>query len=329
MSREILGIFLLLDVCGYSQTVVGSGYTSPAPVSAAPGQIATFLVSGLGILGPIDAPAGPLPPVLGGVSATLHQGRDLAVPIQSIRPVPLCPGSTTAPSGGCATLTAVTVEIPYELIPACTQPVCPQIALPATLSIALNGQAGPGIALNPVADQVHVLTACDIAVAGAPRPANSSGLPCAPLVTHADGSIVTPSSPAAVGEALTAWVVGLGQTSPAAVTGQPGKAAPTVATFDLNYDYRVNALPVKPFRGSPDRIPPQPLFAGSAPGFAGLYQVNFTVPQDPANGTPRCPLTGTFAAGPNVAQSNLTVSIGGQSSFDGAGICVVTRLPVD
>jgi uncharacterized protein (TIGR03437 family) len=73
--------------------------------------------------------------------------------------------------------------------------------------------------------------------------------------------------------------------------------------------------------------PPRPLFAGLAPGYPGLYLINFVVPPEPLNGTPRC--AETFVPGANVPQSNLTVSIGGGFSFDGAGICVATRIPVD
>jgi hypothetical protein len=57
--------------------------------------------------------------------------------------------------------------------------------------------------------------------------------------------------------------------------------------------------------------------------------VNFTVPQGAQNGAAHCALPGSFAPGSNVPQSNLTVSIGGQFSFDGAGICVSTQIPVD
>jgi uncharacterized protein (TIGR03437 family) len=148
------------------------------------------------------------------------------------------------------------------------------------------------------------------------------------LVTHSNGTLVSASSPASAGEALTAWVFGLGQTSPAATTGQAASASPTAETFFLNFNYQVNALPAKPYTGDPDNQPPQPLYAGLAPGFVGLYQVNFVVPPAPPNGLPQCTGAGA-ASGTNVAQSNLTVSIGGQSSFDGAGICVATQIPVD
>ena len=62
------------------------------------------------------------------------------------------------------------------------------------------------------------------------------------------------------------------------------KIAPTAETFNLDFNYQVNALPTKPFTGGPDRVPLTPLFAGLAPGFVGLYQVNFIVPASLAPG---------------------------------------------
>jgi uncharacterized protein (TIGR03437 family) len=59
-------------------------------------------------------------------------------------------------------------------------------------------------------------------------------------------------------------------------------------------------------------VRPGPLYSGLVPGYVGLYQINFIVPPPPA-GTQSC--SGTV-------QSNLTVSVGGLASFDGAGICV-------
>ena len=147
-----------------------------------------------------------------------------------------------------------------------------------------GGQPPAVIELNPLADEVHVLTACDVALGAAPQP-NYTGLPCAPLVTHIDGTLVSASSPANVGETLTAWVFGLGQTNPPASTGEQGIiGAPAAETFNLDFNYSVNALATKPVQTSPDRILIHPLYAGLAPGYVGLYQVNFTVPQGPQNG---------------------------------------------
>ena len=88
-------------------------------------------------------------------------------------------------------------------------------------------------------------------------------------------------------------------------------------------------MPVVMIPGNHDAHDERSIYAGLAPGYVGLYQVNFTVPLGPQNGIAHCALPGSFAPGSNVPQSNLTVSIGGQFSFDGAGICVDTQIPVD
>jgi uncharacterized protein (TIGR03437 family) len=305
MLTNIFFGFLLSNSFLIAQTLVGAGYAAPAPVSVGPGQIATFYVAGLSSLT--------------GITATLQQGGSISIPIQAVSSVSLCPSGRIV-SSVCGSLAAITVQIPYEL----------NLAGPAAVQISQSGEAGTAIEVNPVADQVHVLTACDVAIGQSSPQPNLTGLPCTPLVTHSNGSLASASSPATVGEALTAWVFGLGQTTPAATTGQPASAAPTAETFFLNFNYQVNALPAKPYAGDPDVQPPQPLYAGLAPGFVGLYQVNFIVPSAPANGIAQCApsVTPTTIAttGP---QSNLTVSIGGQFSFDGAGICVATQIPVD
>jgi hypothetical protein len=194
--------------------------------------------------------------------------------------------------------------------------VC-NLVFPSQLVVTVNGVAGAPIDLNTVADRVHILTACDTASGGSGT-APFNEVPCAPLVTHADGSMVTQGSPAQGSEEVVAYAVGLGATSPAVPTGKAATAAtPTVQTFALDFNYRPNALATRP-------IPPlveavlipttlyTPLYSGLTPGFTGLYQINFIVPAPPA-GIAACSAT---------VQSNLTVSVGGQYSFDGAGICV-------
>lgn len=316
-------------LCGFlfsasliAQSLSSSGYTVPAPVSVAPGQIVTFYVPGTA-LALVDTPPGTPP------TATLQQNASImTAPIQSIGVVSQCPDATTNPINTCGSLTAITVQIPYALVPTCTQ-VCPAIAvaIPPLLTLSRNGQTLTSIELNPLADEVHVLTACDVALGPSPIQHNLTGLPCAPLVTHANGTMVSAASPAFPGETLTVWAFGLGQTSPAATTGATATAAPTVETFNLNFNYQVDALPTKPYTGDPDMVPPHPLFSGLAPGYVGLYQVNFTVPAGPANGIAQCSQVGSVALGGNAPQSNFTVSIGGEYSFDGAGICVATLIP--
>ncbi len=338
MSKALICGWFLSSAFLFAQTntVVGGGHAGPAPVSVAPGEILTFFVDGLGIslTQPMRAPSGPLPTTLAGINVTLRQATDTPVPIIEVRPVSTCPHTVT--NGMipviCGGLIAITVQIPYEAVALCPLCASPIPLLPTQLLVSVNGHTGVPFELNALADEVHIVTSCDVLEQpfGTPPPFNNTGLPCSPMVTHADGSLVSASAPAKIGETLTAWAFGLGQTSPAAITGQPAAdGAPVAETFFLDFNYTVNALPIKPYIGRPDVKPPKPIYAGLAPGFAGLYQINFTVPPQPAGGTPLCALPGTFGPGANAAQSNLTVSVGGAFSFDGAGICVATQIPVD
>jgi len=279
--------------------IAGMGYFYPAPVSVAPGQLITVFVSGN---------------LQGTITATVNQVSAHPAPVLEVRPASAC---VLAPStAACSAVTAVTIQIPFEIVPTCF--VC---ATPASLFtqlfISVNGAAGALFDLTPLTDRVHILTSCDTVVPGGSGYLPLIGLPCPPLVTHADGSLVTLASPAAGGEELVAYAVGLGATTPAVPTGQAAAAAiPTVETFLAGYNYQPNALaaqPVQPMTAADEFAGVSvPLFTGLVPGYVGLYQVNFVVPRPPA-GTPAC--IGTI-------QSNLTVSLGGQYSFDGAGICV-------
>jgi len=86
-----------------------------------------------------------------------------------------------------------------------------------------------------------------------------------PAITHSNGVLVSAAAPARPGEILTVYMTGLGRLNAELLEGQP---APTgVATLLANpAEVRVGAATVTP------------LFAGLAPGYAGLYQVNFRVP---------------------------------------------------
>jgi uncharacterized protein (TIGR03437 family) len=276
-------------------TIVGMGYLYP-PVTVAPGQLITVFVEGS---------------VQGNISAAVS---GIPAPVLQVRPGSGCPASTF-----CSSLTAITIQIPYEIEPTCffTNPACDVERL-AQLVVTANGIPGAPITLTPVTDRVHILTGCDTLAPGGSGSAPYSGLPCSPLVTHANGSMVTAGSPAQAGEELVAYAVGLGLTIPAVPTGQTAAAAtPTYETFILDFNFRPNALAAKPLLPAviPGLLPINayvPLYSGLAPGYVGLYQINIVVPPPPPD-TPACSST---------VQSNLTVSVGGTASFDGAGICV-------
>jgi len=111
--------------------------------------------------------------------------------------------------------------MPFEMVPIC--PLCVRVEVAAVLAVTVNGVAGAFVSVEPFADQVHILTACDVIIPGS-APASLNGGRCPQMVTHADGKLVNFSNPAHAGEQLVAYATGLGQTDPPQQTGKP---APT------------------------------------------------------------------------------------------------------
>jgi uncharacterized protein (TIGR03437 family) len=303
-------------------TIIGAGYLFPAPVNVAPGQIVTVFASGVGatLNQPVLAPAGNLPTSLAGISVTITQGTNMPAPILEVRPVTTCTG--------CNAITAITIQIPFGLRTACAVSLtaCPnsEFVILTEFFVTENGVAGTPTPLNVLPDQVHILTVCDTVLAGGFGYPPTGELPCQPEVAHANGTLVSNMNPAFTGEELVAYAVGLGATSPAVPTGQrAAQPTPTTHGFILDFNFHPDALASKPFPTNVLPIgyqPPVPLFTGLVPGYPGLYQINFAVPGVPAGLAPCFP-----GDGPGLVNTNLTVSVGGSSSFDGAGICV--RLP--
>ncbi len=85
------------------------------------------------------------------------------------------------------------------------------------------------------------------------------------IVTHADGSLATPSHPARAGETVVLYMTGNGPLDTAQTTGE---AASTTSLA------RTRQLPVARIGGREAPV----VFSGLTPGFVGLYQVNATIP---------------------------------------------------
>jgi uncharacterized protein (TIGR03437 family) len=221
------------------------------------------------------------------------------------------------PTSGCTNLLAVTVQVPFDapIVPLAGSNI---VVVPSSVAVSVAGTQTAYAGVEPFSDHVHILTSCDLIAGGSSAFQAYQGVRCAPLVTHPDGKPVSATQPATVGEELVAYATGLGQTNPALTTGQPAaQGSPTVATFNLDFNYRPNALATWPVSASA-----APLFSGATKGFIGLYQINFIVPPAPA-GLAACAPSGVTPDVGNEIFSNLTVSVGSVFSFDGAGICVV------
>ncbi|MBZ5608765.1 MAG: IPT/TIG domain-containing protein [Acidobacteriia bacterium] len=120
------------------------------------------------------------------------------------------------------------------------------------LYVLVNGSAGPPIpvqlaAASPALFQLDAENA---------------------VATRADGSVITPAAPARPGDVVVLYATGLGQTTPPVVYGQlPTQAAGLAQIGD--FSVLLDGLPVDPRAIA---------YAGIAPGFAGLYQINLTLP---------------------------------------------------
>lgn len=92
--------------------------------------------------------------------------------------------------------------------------------------------------------------------------------PWTALATHADGSLLTPQKPAAPNEVVILYAAGLGRTNPDVIVGRVASiAAPLRALSDFRIVFAGRTL--ETWRTA---------YAGIAPGFAGLYQINVQLP---------------------------------------------------
>src|SRR5262249_37795432 len=110
---------------------------------------------------------------------------------------------------------------------------------------------------------------------------------CHALVTHADGTMVSNSNPAKVGETITVYAVGFGRNgafsgySPRVPNGLGGN-------WGLTFEY-VSTLTDYPFLfGEPTAYSRAMIgviadWIGAIPGYVGLYQINIKVPPAPGN----------------------------------------------
>lgn len=313
--RSLILVCLSASLCwaqtpSSGPTLVGAGFSNPFPLLVAPGQLLTLFV-----LPPAAYDTtGPMPN-MPSISAVFWNGSDEAMPVLQVKQANtgcVVPSS----SGVCPSLLAVTVQVPFDapISPAAGSNI---VVRPSGIAVFVSGEKSAYFGAQTLADQVHILTACDVLLLASPLPPNTVGLPCAPMIAHADGSQVSIDSPAVAGEELVAYATGLGQTNPPLTMGQPAAASnPTVATFNLDFNYRPNALGTRPLPSAG-----APLFAGATQGYVGLYQINFSVPPTPAGLQP-CAYSGVTPNFVNGVFSNLTVSVGSMFSFDGAGICV-------
>lgn len=93
---------------------------------------------------------------------------------------------------------------------------------------------------------------------------------------HPDYSIVSESSPAQVGETIAVYLTGMGSVSPQVQDGAAAPASPLSITTATPLVYLLDS--------SGNYMQALVTFSGLAPGYAGLYQINLTVPSGIVSG---------------------------------------------
>jgi uncharacterized protein (TIGR03437 family) len=182
--------------------------------------------------------------------SNLAEGRNLASQI----PLPKMMGNLKATMGGYevplfyADSGQVNAQVPFELAPGV-----------ATLVVTGKDSAGAPGSVTIVNAQPGVFTVS--------QSGTGQG-----VVLDALNNLVDSSHAVKAGEVVVIYATGLGATSPAVATGQAAPAVPPLALV---------TTPVKVTIGGVDATVE---FAGLAPGFVGLYQVNARVPAGVAAG---------------------------------------------
>lgn len=128
------------------------------------------------------------------------------------------------------------------------------VASPAILQLESDGVAGCPASI----------------VLGATAPAIFQVDPTTVLAFHADWSLISASAPAHPGEIIILYATGLGPTLPAQIPHQLDRAAAQIAQRGA-FQVFLNGQPVDSSRIQ---------YAGAAPGYAGVYQINLQLPGD-------------------------------------------------
>lgn len=187
--------------------------------------------------------------------ATLY-GKNLAYGTQRLTANEIAGGvlPTVFPGTGVRVLLGGIPANPYYVSPTQINFLVPPNLLPGPLNlwIVVDGLAGPAIPIQ-LAAAAPALFQLDQQT---------------PVTTRADGSVITADAPVNPGDLVILYATGLGQTVPPVVYALlPTAAAPLKQISD--FKLLLDGVAVDPTSIG---------YAGIAPGFAGLYQINATLP---------------------------------------------------
>lgn len=191
--------------------------------------------------------------------ATLY-GKDLAYATRAMTPGDIIGGALPFILSGTGLRVSVgsIAAVIYYVSPGQVNLLIPALLGPgpADVQVSLNGVTGPAVRVE-LAEFAPALFQLSAGWAIAARP---------------DGSVAGPEAPARAGETIVLYATGLGRCVPNPPYGRsPTEPARLERLAELDVILNGSAV-------SRDSI----LYAGTAPGFAGLYQINLTLPADTA-----------------------------------------------
>jgi uncharacterized protein (TIGR03437 family) len=205
-----------------------------------------------GIVNAADNQPGPLAP---NTLASLY-GVRLSYDTLAMSPNDILGGvlPTLLPGTGVNVAVGNLAAVVYYVSPDQINFLVPSILLPgpSTVQVVLEGHSGPRVnitlaAASPALFQLDAQNAIAI-------------LP--------DGTLITPQAPAKPGDIIILYATGLGQTVPSIPNGQLFNQAALLEQFA---DFKLVLDGV----AASDAV----AYAGNAPGFAGLYQINVVLPK--------------------------------------------------
>ncbi|MCS7027090.1 MAG: hypothetical protein NZV14_20025 [Bryobacteraceae bacterium] len=297
----------LSGLTAQTASVLSAGYRIPEPLQVAPGQMITLFVRRPADFaeGPAVAATTPLPDTLGAISVLLRQTdwpTLISMPVQAVYPLQTC--GTLAP-GDCSPLVAISVQVPWQLNPEFDQSRRPVSS--AALLVRYRGIAGDPFPVQVRSDAIHVRSTCDATLPPGSDPLSATPGPCRAVAFREDGSLITAANPARESEVVTLQFYGLGRADHAPETGALPETPLPGPNVEVGFQFGANLKPVRP------NLPSTPREVVLAADRVGIYEVRVTVPAVPKD-LPSCTAS--------TIVSNLTITIAGAASYDGAGICV-------
>lgn len=286
--------------------LTATGYRIPSNViTGAPGQLLILSLSGIGAKAGLPIKALPTstgyPLEVSGVSVRMTSlpGPPVDVPI-----IALQQSGCAADAGGCVPISSLTLLLPDDLGPGGSRWFDSQTTLMVRDGLSIVAE----YPFRAVPDNLHFLNSCDETLIwvnifeGVPNAKE-----CLPNFIQ-NGALVNGNNPIRPGGGVATYLYGGGVT---VLRNDEFQRKETVQSFNLHFDYRVNAPASRPTPGV--SLMGKPFLSVGFRG--GLYQVNFMIPPIP-EGVTLPPCDGS------VIRSNLTITIAGANSFDSAAFCV-------